>query len=119
MTAGPVDLRHLSQWWTWTPSASWKHPDGPDNSIKGRADEPVVHVAYEDADAYATWAKKSLPTEAQWEHAARGGLDRATYVWGDVPRGLPERIQHERILNRKASSILAAWSFRYARSQWP
>ena len=76
-TPGPVDLRHLSQWWAWTPGASWR--------TAGGADHPVVHVAYEDAEAYATWAGKALPTEAQWELAARGGLDGAAYTWGDEP----------------------------------
>src|SRR5262249_30617292 len=60
-TPGPVDLRHINLWWTWTPGASWRHPDGPQG--EGRLDEPVVHVAYEDADAYASWAGKALPTE--------------------------------------------------------
>ena len=86
-TSGPVDLRHLSQWWTWTPGASWRHPIGPGSSIAARAEHPVVHVAFEDAAAYADWAGLALPTEAQWETAARGGLDHTTYTWGD--RALP------------------------------
>jgi formylglycine-generating enzyme required for sulfatase activity len=83
MTPGPVDLRHLNQWWTWTPGASWMHPDGPQSSAADHPEHPVVHIAYEDAEAYALWAGKTLPSEKQWERAARGGLDRATYVWGD------------------------------------
>ncbi|MCV7041326.1 sulfatase-modifying factor 1 [Mycolicibacterium moriokaense] len=84
-TKGPVDLRHLNLWWTWTPGASWRHPVGPLSSIDKRAEHPVVHVAYEDAEAYAQWAGMSLPTEAEWETAARGGLDHAEYTWGDEP----------------------------------
>ena len=84
-TRGPVDLRHLNLWWTWTPGASWRHPVGPHSSIDKRADHPVVHVAFEDAEAYAAWAGLSLPTEAEWETAARGGLEGTTYTWGDEP----------------------------------
>ncbi|MGH8774691.1 MAG: formylglycine-generating enzyme family protein [Jiangellaceae bacterium] len=85
MTPGPVDLRHINQWWTWTPGASWRHPEGKGSSVTGREDHPVVHVAYEDAQAYATWAGRSLPTEAEWEAAACGDLDGAAYTWGDTP----------------------------------
>jgi formylglycine-generating enzyme len=91
MTPAAVDLRHIDQWWTWTPGASWMHPDGPDSSAADHPDHPVVHVAYEDAEAYAVWAGKTLPTEAQWERAARGGLDGAAYAWGDSPEGPRQR----------------------------
>lgn len=91
-TPGPVDLRHLNQWWTWTPGASWRRPVGPLSSIDKRADHPVVHVAYEDADAYAQWAGMALPTEVEWEVAARGGLSRAEFTWGDEPEQPSERL---------------------------
>lgn len=70
-------------WWHWTVGANWRHPFGPESAISGKENYPVVHIAYNDAVAYARWAGKSLPTEAQWEFAARGGLEGATYTWGN------------------------------------
>lgn len=91
MTAGPVDLRDYTQWWAWVPGASWKHPEGPGSSNASRPDHPVVHVAWEDVNAYGEWAGKRLPTEAEWEYAARGGVDDKDFVWGDdmEPGGKP------------------------------
>jgi formylglycine-generating enzyme required for sulfatase activity len=82
-TSGPVDLRDFTQWWAFVPGAQWRHPRGPDSSVEEMADHPVTQVAAEDADAYAAWADKELPSEAEWEFAARGGLEGAVYTWGN------------------------------------
>jgi formylglycine-generating enzyme required for sulfatase activity len=86
-----VDLRDWSQWWTFLKGANWQHPYGPDSNIKGLDDHPAVHIAYADAFLYARWAGKELPTEAEWEFAARGGLEDVEFAWGDefMPKGRP------------------------------
>ncbi len=87
--SGPVDLSDVRNWWSWVPGADWRHPEGTNSTLHGRERHPVTHVAYADAVAYANWAGKDLPTEAQWERAARGGLDGKVYCWGDefAPKG--------------------------------
>jgi formylglycine-generating enzyme required for sulfatase activity len=89
--SAPVDLRNPYNWWAYVAGADWRHPRGPDSSIDALTDHPVVHVAFEDAEAYAKWTGQELPTEAEWEFAARGGLEGAEFAWGDefMPNGKP------------------------------
>jgi formylglycine-generating enzyme required for sulfatase activity len=87
--AGPVPLDDHLRWWALVPGADWRHPYGPGSTLDGRERHPVTHVGYDDAEAYARWIGKELPSEAEWERAARGGLEGAVYTWGDelVPKG--------------------------------
>jgi sulfatase modifying factor 1 len=84
-TPGPVDLSNWRQWWRWSIGADWRHPFGPESSIEEKADHPVVQVAYQDAEAYANWAGRHLPSEAEWEYAAQAG-GTSTYAWGEEVR---------------------------------
>lgn len=82
-TDGPVDPREMNRWWRWVKGANWRHPEGPGSDLAGREEHPVVQVSWDDAAAYARWAGKQLPTEAQWEFAACGGLEGKRFAWGD------------------------------------
>ena len=95
--AGAVDLRNPLQWWKYVPGASWRHPEGPGSELRGRDRLPVVHIAYADAQAYASWADRRLPTEAEWEFAARGGRAGGLYAWGDqlTPGGVHHANIHQ------------------------
>lgn len=89
-TSGPVNLRDWRQWWRWVPGSSWRHPGGPGTDIVERDEHPVVHVSWRDAQAFCRWSGLRLPTEIEWEFAARGGLDGATFAWGEEPQHVGE-----------------------------
>ncbi len=91
-TAGPVDLRHINQWWAWTPGASWRRPEGPGSALAGREEHPVVHVAYEDAAAYAEWAGARAPDRGRVGAGRARRARRRRYIWGDEPEPAGARL---------------------------
>ncbi len=110
-TPGPVPLTDYRAWWAFVPGACWRRPEGPGSDTRGRDLHPVVHVANEDAAAYAAWVGKELPSEAEWEFASRGGLDAALFTWGDEDQG-PERLMANTWQGRFPWENLGAAGFR-------
>jgi formylglycine-generating enzyme len=110
---GVVDLRDPSQWWQWTPGADWRHPGGPGSSVEEKDDHPVVQLAWDDAVAYATWVGKRLPTEAEWERAARGGVEQKAHAWGDgaIDAGHPQAHVYEGTFPTHAAETKPVGSF--------